>query len=135
MPATHQPSPTIVTPELLAAAESVMQQTLDATEYPATLAGKLGTTETAPLSDPELARQSGGTARDISKQFAIIKGMLLQADRILDAPLATISQRANDAIAAAAIGNRSGRRRSKSLFTIFSGLALRRRAPPFAGWY
>ena len=112
MPATHQPSPTIVTPELLAAAESVMQQTLDATEYPATLAGKLGTTETAPLSDPELARQSGGTARDISKQFAIIKAMLLQADRILDAPLATISQRANDAIAAAAIGNRSGRRRS-----------------------
>ena len=24
---------------------------------------------------------------------------------------------------------------SKSLFTIFSGLALQRRAPPFAGWY
>ena len=30
---------------------------------------------------------------------------------------------------------RTGKKFSKSLFTIFSGVALRRRAPPFAGWY
>ena len=127
MPATHGPTPTIATPELLTAAQSVIRQTLDAAEYPATLSGKLGTAEHVPLADAELASRSGGTARDISDQFTIIKAMLLQADRILGAPLASISQRTNDAIAAAGINNRSGRRRSyteKTLQTLIRlGLA------------
>ncbi len=112
MPETRETTQAIVTADLLSAAQNVIRQTLDATSYPATLRGKLGTAETAPLSDPELAHRSSGTARDISDEFAIIKAMLLQADKILDAPLENISQRANAAIAAATITNRSGRRRS-----------------------
>ena len=93
MSETREPTQAIVTADLLSAAQNVIRQILDATSYPATLRGKLGTAETAPLSDPELARRSSGTARDISDEFAIIKAMLLQADKILDAPLANISQR------------------------------------------
>ena len=112
MPETREPKQIIVSPDLLRSAQNVIQQTLDVTDHPATLVGKLGTAENTPLSDPELAHQLGNAARDISEQFAIIKAMLLQADRILGTPLASISQSTNDAIAAAGINNRSGRRRS-----------------------
>ena len=112
MPETRETTQEIVTAKLMAAAQDVIQRTLGTTDYPNTLRGKLGTHESGPLSDPELARQHGGSARDVSEQFAIVRAMLFQADQILGTPLAEVSQRA------AAINNRSGRRRSYSENTL-----------------
>ena len=102
----------IVIQDILVPANDVIRHTVDATDHPEVLTGKLGTSESPALNDPEIAAQTGDTPREISDRFALIRAMLLQADRILGTPLAAISQRANFVIAAAAVDNRSERRRA-----------------------
>ena len=112
MPDNEASAKPIVTQDILVPANDVIQHTVDATDHPEVLTGKLGKPDSPALTDLEIAAQTGDTPREISDRFALIRAMLLQADRILGTPLATISHRANLVIAAAAIDNRSGRRRA-----------------------
>ena len=118
MPEDQETFQPIVTTDLRLSAQEVIQHTLEVTDHPSVLTGKLGTADTPPLSDPQVAANITATARDISDQFALIRAMLRQADNILDEPLANIARRTNLAIAASGIINRTGRRRAYSEDTL-----------------
>ena len=99
----------IVTSDLASAAQTVIEHVRQQTLYPFLLDAKLGDADSPPRTDKELASVHDIPPSTISYRWRLIAAAIAHADRKHGDHLGQIAQRANRAMAAAAIINRHRR--------------------------
>lgn len=110
MPANPEHLTPIVTASLLDAAQKIIQRTKQDTPYSSLLDAKLGNSNTAPLTDAQMAATHHTPVSTANRRLTKIIGTPTRTNRELDNPLETVAQRVNDLMARAAIINRRNRR-------------------------
>ncbi|MCY4557969.1 MAG: hypothetical protein OXF79_16710 [Chloroflexi bacterium] len=121
---TTQP---VVTDELRASAQEVIQTVHRNTRHAFLLDAKLGDGSTAPMRDTQIAQTYDTPRASIKDKMSRIIDTLVKADRNHGNPLHQISLLANDAMAASAIINRHVRRPplySEGTITTFINMGL-----------
>ena len=99
----------VVSDDMRNAAQEVVDAVRRNTRHPFLIDAKLGDAECPPKTDRELASEHDTPPSTISYRWTIIAAAITQADQEHGNPLQKIAQRANDAMAAAAIINRHRR--------------------------
>ena len=102
--------PAVVTDDLSAVAQKVVEQVRQETPYPFLLDAKLGGANSPPTPDTEIAAAHGTPPNTMSSRFEHIINDLAKFDQQHDGPLRRIANRANAVMAKAAIINRHQRR-------------------------
>lgn len=100
----------IVTNVIYSAAQDVIDIARRNTHYPYLIDAKLGDTEKAPMFDVDIASRHDTPLYTITIEWKEIAYDLVETDAQHGSPLGQIAQRANDALATAAIPNRHNRR-------------------------